>query len=163
MKPRAFVGYFLGYDSSNIYRIWDPEKETVSGYRDVIFDEHQYYDLYDQADLINEFKENQFGGVQHTFSSTLKVDGEYQPQLFLKLMGLKPPPFRQPLWIITLTWEDLTAMLSNERIIPPVNLIVDIGGHYSYFFSKHRSSMLSSYGCCCHLILNSVIRNLSIK
>ena len=32
MKPRAFVGYLIGYDSTNIIRVWNPEKGDVSGY-----------------------------------------------------------------------------------------------------------------------------------
>ena len=43
LQPRAFIGYFVGYDSTNIYRIWDPKRYTVKGYRDVIFDENSLY------------------------------------------------------------------------------------------------------------------------
>ena len=46
LKPRAFVGYLVGYDSTNIFRIWNPEKGDVSGYRDVIFNEDELYSAY---------------------------------------------------------------------------------------------------------------------
>jgi transposase InsO family protein len=39
LDPRAHIGYLVGYDSTNIYRIWIPEKGKVISTRDVIFDE----------------------------------------------------------------------------------------------------------------------------
>ena len=50
LKPRAFAGYLVGYDSTNIYRIWNPATYTVKGYRDVIFDENERYHA--QAELL---------------------------------------------------------------------------------------------------------------
>ena len=41
--PRASVGYLVGYDSSNIYRIWNPRTGTVFRTRDVTFDESAIY------------------------------------------------------------------------------------------------------------------------
>lgn len=38
MKPRALIGYLVGYDGSNIYRIWIPTKQIVIRTRDVTFD-----------------------------------------------------------------------------------------------------------------------------
>lgn len=60
MKPRAFVGYLIGYDATNIFRIWNPEKGDVSGYRDVVFNESEYYDTYDQAELLTESEKADF-------------------------------------------------------------------------------------------------------
>jgi hypothetical protein len=54
MKARAFVDYLIDYDSINIFRIWNLEKDDVSGYRNVIFDENAYYDTYNKQDLIKE-------------------------------------------------------------------------------------------------------------
>lgn len=51
-SPRAFISYLVGYDFTNILRIWNSEKETVNGYRDVIFDETEYFDTYKAIDLI---------------------------------------------------------------------------------------------------------------
>ena len=34
---RAFVGFFISYNLFNIYRVWDPVKEEIKGYRNVIF------------------------------------------------------------------------------------------------------------------------------
>jgi hypothetical protein len=50
LKPRAFVGYLVGYNSTNIFRVWNSEKGDVSGYRDVIFDEGELYDTYNKGD-----------------------------------------------------------------------------------------------------------------
>lgn len=42
--PRAFVGYQVGYEGTNIYRIWIPSQKRVVRTRDVHFDEknHEY-------------------------------------------------------------------------------------------------------------------------
>ena len=60
MKPRAFIGYLVGYDSSNIFRVWDPEKGTVSGYRDVIFNENELFNSYEEKDLIKKAQRSEF-------------------------------------------------------------------------------------------------------
>ncbi len=42
LTPRAWVGYLVGYNSSNIFRIWNPIINKVVATRDVIFNEHQF-------------------------------------------------------------------------------------------------------------------------
>jgi hypothetical protein len=44
LDPRAYIDYLIGYDSSNIYRIWIPSKEKVIRTRDVTFNEQLFYD-----------------------------------------------------------------------------------------------------------------------
>lgn len=41
LQPRAWIGYLLGYDSTNVYRVWVPtkKKDPIVRIRDVIFDE----------------------------------------------------------------------------------------------------------------------------
>jgi len=39
LRPRAQIGYLIGYNSSNIFRIWIPEELKVVVTRDVTFDE----------------------------------------------------------------------------------------------------------------------------
>ncbi|KAL2137689.1 hypothetical protein VTI28DRAFT_8559 [Corynascus sepedonium] len=41
LEPRAWIGYLLGYDSTNVYRVWVPMKkrDPIVRIRDVIFDE----------------------------------------------------------------------------------------------------------------------------
>jgi len=43
LEPRAEIGYLLGYDSTNIFRIWVPERHRIVRTRDVTFDESQKY------------------------------------------------------------------------------------------------------------------------
>jgi len=44
LDPRAHIGYLVGYNSTNIYRIWIPHTGKVISTRDVIFDENTYFD-----------------------------------------------------------------------------------------------------------------------
>jgi hypothetical protein len=43
-EPRAHIGYLVGYDSTNIFRIWVPGFNRVFSTRDVDFDETRFYD-----------------------------------------------------------------------------------------------------------------------
>ena len=53
LDPRAHIGYLVGYDSTNIYRIWIPHKGVVISTQDVIFDEKTFFDG-KRTDLSNE-------------------------------------------------------------------------------------------------------------
>lgn len=44
LDPNAWIGYLVGYDSTNIYRIWVPKLNRVIRTRDVIFDEDSLFD-----------------------------------------------------------------------------------------------------------------------
>ena len=44
LDPRAHIGYLVGYNSSNIFRIWIPHQGKVISTRDVIFDEDTVFD-----------------------------------------------------------------------------------------------------------------------
>ncbi len=52
LKSRAFVSYLIDYNSTNIFRVWNFEKESVNDYRDVIFDASELYDIYNKSDLL---------------------------------------------------------------------------------------------------------------
>ena len=57
LEARANIGYLVGYDSRNIWRIWHPANGyTIIRARDVHFDEGQKFDPDDTTDLqpINE-------------------------------------------------------------------------------------------------------------
>jgi hypothetical protein len=43
LKPRAHIGYLVGYESTSIYRIWIPHKRKVVSARDVIFNENESF------------------------------------------------------------------------------------------------------------------------
>jgi hypothetical protein len=44
LEPRAFLDYLVGYDSTNVYRIWVPSHRKVIRTRDITFDETLFYD-----------------------------------------------------------------------------------------------------------------------
>jgi hypothetical protein len=44
LDPRADVGYLMGYNSTNIYRVWIPHQRRVISTRNVIFDESKFFD-----------------------------------------------------------------------------------------------------------------------
>jgi hypothetical protein len=44
LDPRAHIGYLVGYNSTNIFRIWIPHQGKVISTRDVIFDEERIFD-----------------------------------------------------------------------------------------------------------------------
>ena len=44
LNPRAKIGYLVGYDSTNIYRIWIPHTGKVISTKDVIFNEAIFFD-----------------------------------------------------------------------------------------------------------------------
>ena len=47
LQPRALIGYFIGYNSTNVFRIWIPSRNKVIRTRDVQFDHTSFYNLYD--------------------------------------------------------------------------------------------------------------------
>lgn len=60
LQPKAHIGYLVGYESTNIYRVWIPHKKKVISARDVLFDEDEVYDgkpLRLTAELISELDE----------------------------------------------------------------------------------------------------------
>lgn len=44
LRYKARIGYLVGYDSSNIFRVWYPRKNIVVSARDVRFDETKFWD-----------------------------------------------------------------------------------------------------------------------
>jgi Reverse transcriptase (RNA-dependent DNA polymerase)/Pol polyprotein, beta-barrel domain len=46
LDPRAYIGYLVGYESSNTYQIWIPENKRVVHTRDVTFKEDEFFDTY---------------------------------------------------------------------------------------------------------------------
>ena len=59
LKPRAHIGYLVGYDSTNIFRIWVPALSKVIHTRDVTFNEDLFFDPKSEdltAQLVAELK-----------------------------------------------------------------------------------------------------------
>jgi len=53
LEPNAWISYLVGYDSTNIYRVWNPKLNRVIRVRDVTFNEDEFYN----GDL-DSFKDN---------------------------------------------------------------------------------------------------------
>lgn len=49
LSAQAYIGYLLGYDSSNIFKIWYPSLNRVIRSRDVMFDETKFYKENDKS------------------------------------------------------------------------------------------------------------------
>ena len=43
LAKKTHIGYFIGYDSSNIYRIWNTSKNKIIKTKNIIFDKNLYY------------------------------------------------------------------------------------------------------------------------
>jgi hypothetical protein len=54
MKSRAFIEYLIKYDFINIFRVWNSKKDDVNDYRDVIFNETEFFDTYKAVDLFKK-------------------------------------------------------------------------------------------------------------
>ncbi|KAJ5125243.1 hypothetical protein N7448_004570 [Penicillium atrosanguineum] len=54
MKPRAMIGYLVGFKASNIWRIWVPRAGRIINARDCIFDETSFYQPNSPYDLVND-------------------------------------------------------------------------------------------------------------
>jgi hypothetical protein len=59
LKLRVFVTYLIDYNLTNIFRIWNSEKDEVSAYRNVIFNESEIYDIYHKNDSLVTLKKKQ--------------------------------------------------------------------------------------------------------
>ena len=57
LDPKAWIGYLVGYRSSNIFRIWIPSMGKVISTRDVIFDEESIFSG-KQEDLMDNLMHN---------------------------------------------------------------------------------------------------------
>jgi hypothetical protein len=85
LDPRAQIGYLVGYESRNSWRIWSPTEQRVFTTRDVIFDENNLYHPDQQNDLqlvesaepaptIIEIPEPENGSPDVLFDSTDEED-----------------------------------------------------------------------------------------
>jgi len=54
LAPRAKIGYLIGYQSTNIYRVWIPQDEEVRSEKDVIFDETTFFDPRELEEPVSE-------------------------------------------------------------------------------------------------------------
>ncbi len=86
MKARAFVDYLIDYDSINIFRVWNLEKDDVNDYRNVIFDENAYYDNYEKnkRHLIKKSERNLMQFRIYSIKSAINVELLNRDEKWLK-------------------------------------------------------------------------------
>jgi hypothetical protein len=65
LNPRGWIGYLVGYNSTNIYRVWNPLTNKVISTRDVIFNEKETFsgDVQHLKDDLKELNEEEL--IQH--------------------------------------------------------------------------------------------------
>jgi hypothetical protein len=68
-NPKAWIGYLVGYDLANVYRIWNPIKNVVIRARDVIFNEDEVFN----------------GNLDRLRDDCLHIDLEQLAQLLISL------------------------------------------------------------------------------
>jgi hypothetical protein len=49
LNPKAWIGYLVGRDSTNIYRIWNPILDKGLRTRDVVFNEVEIYERKEES------------------------------------------------------------------------------------------------------------------
>ncbi|KAE8548973.1 hypothetical protein EYB25_009356 [Talaromyces marneffei] len=68
-NPRAWIGYLVGYNSTNVYRIWNPTTGRIIRTRDVIFNEDEVFS----------------GNIEHLKDDLLYVSTQEITRLLTKL------------------------------------------------------------------------------
>lgn len=65
LKPRAWIGYLVGYQSTNIFRIWNPKLGTVISTRDVTFNEDESFngDLTQMKDDLRQMSREELTAI----------------------------------------------------------------------------------------------------
>ena len=69
-KPRAWIGYLVRYQSSNIFKIWNPVTNQVILTRDVVFNEDEIFPG-KLGPLIDQLKKVTLEDIQETLQKAL--------------------------------------------------------------------------------------------
>jgi hypothetical protein len=142
LQPRAHIGYLVGYELTNIYRIWIPHKKKVISARDVLFDEEEFYDekpIWFTDILISEL-DKAIAKVAIPLNRDLddvqlrEDDSDVEDAEDVDVKGLEPirndsdsPLYLTPEPTIEssfLTWNDLAMPVRSEGVKPVANLAV---------------------------------------
>lgn len=51
IKLKIFIDYLIDYDSINIFKIWNSEKNDVNNYKNVVFNEMKFFDIYENEKI----------------------------------------------------------------------------------------------------------------
>jgi len=78
LDPKAWIGYLVGYQSTNIYRIWIPTMAKVISTRDVVFDEGTVFDG-KEVDLMDNLMHSTLEEIK-TWIKTIELPGTQSQQ-----------------------------------------------------------------------------------
>jgi len=72
-SPKAWIGYLVGYNSQNIFRIWNPVTNRVYITRDVIFNEQERFEM-NEAQIRETIGETTLEEIQARLEALLKSE-----------------------------------------------------------------------------------------
>lgn len=101
LDAKAFLGYLVGYRSSNIYRIWIPPLGKVISTRDVIFDESTLWD--GKADALDE-------NLMHNTLQEIKTMAS-----MMERPAPAPQPENESFYEDETSWDDTTSGESSNN------------------------------------------------
>ena len=142
LEPRAHIGYLVGYDSRNIYRIWVPSKNKIIRIRDVTFDEKTFYQLddIDAAQLVQEKEFYQAIQVLQEIPNSLLAHNQDEDEIVF------PPTTMEPTTTTSTTDKDLNPVTTNQErayMSPPTSEVDRSIGSPS---SPHRETPARTIG-----------------
>ena len=86
LEPRAWIGFLVGYNSTNIYRIWNPSTNRIMVTRDVTFNEKDLFNG-NLDDLSNDLRirtrkewEDWLNGLEVSQSQSVANDASSQEE-----------------------------------------------------------------------------------
>ncbi|KAF6517865.1 hypothetical protein HZS61_008144 [Fusarium oxysporum f. sp. conglutinans] len=93
--PRAWIGFLIGYTSSNSFRIWNPLQKEILTMRDVTFNEQQHFD----------------GHIESLRDDLLQADLEAIQKRIQELISIQEQPSQ---WATQLPDEEYEEVLNDE-------------------------------------------------
>ncbi|KAJ5675304.1 uncharacterized protein N7477_005238 [Penicillium maclennaniae] len=116
MKPRAMIGYLVGFKASNIWRIWVPKAHKVLNARDCVFDENSFYQPNSAYDVIDDQSKEAIQPLStHEFNLVISETSIKEP--LDDPLTIRPLPDEPELS----SDNDIEELLSNDDIEKPKN------------------------------------------
>ncbi|RFN41883.1 putative retrotransposon hobs hobase [Fusarium flagelliforme] len=80
-NPKAWIGFLVGYNSQNIFRVWNPVTNKIYITRDVLFNEEEFFsaDMIQMKETIGEQTLEEIQGRLETLMSAEKLDQVMNP------------------------------------------------------------------------------------
>ncbi|KAF5669761.1 retrotransposon hobase [Fusarium circinatum] len=87
--PKAWIGYLVGYTSSNSYRIWNPLNKEVFTTRDVTFNEQQHFDG-NMATLRDDLRNENLAAIEKRIKELISLQQDQPNQWQTHLADEEP-------------------------------------------------------------------------